>query len=257
MRIRTLKPEFWTNEELANLDEFTRLAAIALLNYSDDEGFFKANAELIRGAIFPFEKNSTRIQRALVELSNIRFLALYSGTDGRTYGQVLTFAKHQKIDRPSASKIKPLVNFDEPSSNPQRSLGLGTGNREQGKDSSSEAPVGAPSTPTIDEIQLIFPTVGSPANWPLLMPLVARWQDAFPGVDVGAECKVALEWCKANPAKQKTARGMERFLFAWLERCQNRGGRSPLNHKYENHRPSAGGNSRRPDLAGNYSNAGF
>jgi hypothetical protein len=55
MRIRTVKPEFWTNEKMAALPDFTRLVALALLNYADDHGYFWANSLMMRGALFPFE----------------------------------------------------------------------------------------------------------------------------------------------------------------------------------------------------------
>jgi len=50
---------------------------------------------------------------------------------------------------------------------------------------------------------------------------VAEWRTAFPAVDVLAELRKAGAWLNANPAKRKTARGMPRFLVAWLGRAQD------------------------------------
>nr|MBF6067360.1 primosomal protein [Klebsiella pneumoniae] len=36
-RIRTIKPEFWTDEDMAEVSEPACLLAIGLLNYADDE----------------------------------------------------------------------------------------------------------------------------------------------------------------------------------------------------------------------------
>ncbi len=41
-RIRTIKPEFWSDEKLATVSEATLLVAIGLLNLADDEGYFNA-----------------------------------------------------------------------------------------------------------------------------------------------------------------------------------------------------------------------
>ncbi|HBS0572930.1 TPA: DnaT-like ssDNA-binding domain-containing protein, partial [Klebsiella pneumoniae] len=46
-RIRTIKPEFWTDEDMAEVSEPACLLAIGLLNYADDEGYFNANPKLI------------------------------------------------------------------------------------------------------------------------------------------------------------------------------------------------------------------
>lgn len=74
---------------------------------------------------------------------------------------------------------------------------------------------------------LDFPTEGKTKSWSLTLPVVQSLSEAFPRVDVLAECRKAKAWCEHNPAKRKTARGMERFLYSWMERCQNRGGASP------------------------------
>lgn len=105
-RIRTIKPEFWLNEDLAKLPPDSRLFAIAILNYADDEGYFNANLALIRGELFPFDDDSTTIRRSIDDLSSIDYLRIRTAADGRSYGFVVNFLKHQKIDRPKPSKIK-------------------------------------------------------------------------------------------------------------------------------------------------------
>lgn len=107
-RIRTIKPEFWRNEELSALPEAAHMLAAALLNYADDEGYFNANERLIQADCFPLRDLSITIHGALNELSNIGYLRLGEGSDGRRYGQILAFRKHQVISRPSPSKISIL-----------------------------------------------------------------------------------------------------------------------------------------------------
>jgi hypothetical protein len=149
MRIRTLKPEFWRNPDLARLPEFTRLLAIALLNYADDEGFFCADPALIRGELFPFLESSGTIQRGLTELANIHYVDLYHGTNGRIYGKVVTFGMHQSIDRKTPSKLKGCIKLGEGSLSPQGLLAegslleQGTGNREHDRGGDAEPPAKA------------------------------------------------------------------------------------------------------------------
>ena len=143
MRIRTIKPEFWQDEEMSELNPETALLAIGLLNYSDDFGWFKFHPKLIQTSIFPLRETSLNIHVMLTELSNMKYIEIFHGTDGKKYGQVSNFSKHQKVNRPSQSKILPLVDgtrAHESSVNthgsitegslPERNREQGTGNRE-------------------------------------------------------------------------------------------------------------------------------
>ncbi len=108
MRIRTIKPEFWENEDLAGVSEAACLLAIGLLNMADDEGYFKAHERLIMSAVFPIREPSVSAHAMLSELSGIDYIRLFTGTDGKTYGHVRTFLTHQRVNRPTPSKIAPL-----------------------------------------------------------------------------------------------------------------------------------------------------
>lgn len=132
MRIRTIKPEFWTNEPLSRLPYSTRLLAIALLNYADDEGYFLANPKLVAAACFPFEEDSTIIRRALDELSIAGYLRFAENEEKVLIGHIVKFSVHQRVDRANKSKLKENLNFDDNSTKPRRFLDDGTGNREQG-----------------------------------------------------------------------------------------------------------------------------
>ena len=122
MRIRTLKPEFWMHEGLAKCSEFSRLLAIALLNWADDEGYFMANPILIRGQVFPFEDNSEKVQRSLKDLSRVGWIRLGKDNQQRAVGVVINFPKHQRVDKPKPSTIKPLAIFQDESKNDPRTI---------------------------------------------------------------------------------------------------------------------------------------
>lgn len=76
-----------------------------------------------------------------------------------------------------------------------------------------------------EPVLLAFPTVGTDGpEWRLRRVQVQEWQQAFPGLDVLAECRKALAWINANTGRRKTVRGMPKFLVAWLTRATDRGG---------------------------------
>ena len=129
MRIRSVKPEFWQSETMAQTPYFARLMAIALLNYADDEGYFWAVPAVIRGALFPFEEDSKNVLGSFKDLSCVGFLAFGSDEHGKRIGRVVNFLEHQRIDKPQASKIAGLeINweqFQEHSTNAPRALPVG------------------------------------------------------------------------------------------------------------------------------------
>ena len=53
MRIRSIKPEFWTSEDISRLGYFDRLLFIALWSYVDDNGVGVDRVPLIIGDLFP------------------------------------------------------------------------------------------------------------------------------------------------------------------------------------------------------------
>jgi hypothetical protein len=99
------------HEGLCKCSEFSRLLAIALLNWSDDEGYFMANPILIRGQVFPFEEDSKKVPRALQELSSVGWITLGKDDQGRDVGFVKNFTKHQRVDTAKPSSIKGNFRF--------------------------------------------------------------------------------------------------------------------------------------------------
>lgn len=107
-RIRTIKPEFWTHEELSSVSETAALLAIALLNYSDDHGYFKANPALVKANCFPLRDTSKTVPGALAELSRIGYLEFGRDKEDRLLGRVVRFDDHQRVDKAKDSLIGPV-----------------------------------------------------------------------------------------------------------------------------------------------------
>ena len=116
------------------------------------------------------------------------------------------------------------ITADSPSSNRQvhRREGKGIEGKEDLAAQGSSEPQAAsePPHPPI----MVFPTVGPVKEWPLTLRDVSCLRDGFPHTDVVSECRKALVWVKCSPRRAKTARGMMKFLFGWMERAQNNRG---------------------------------
>ena len=110
MRIRTIKPEFWSNEELSSISAEAALLAIGLLNYADDEGYFNANPKLVSSSIFPIRETSGTTTVLLRELSDIGYIKLYTAGENKMIGHIVNFKRHQVINKPKASNYKAFIN---------------------------------------------------------------------------------------------------------------------------------------------------
>jgi len=140
-RIRTIKPEFWLDEDLSELPPETHMLAAALLNQADDEGYFNAHPSLVKATCSPLRDDSVSVHESLTQLSNVGYIEVGKGEDGKRYGRIVNFKHHQRINRPSPSKIAYKTIAWSSSENAHATLTehsmsahtrKGTGNREQG-----------------------------------------------------------------------------------------------------------------------------
>jgi hypothetical protein len=115
-RIRTIKPGFFTSEDVAALSFPARLTWIGLWTYVDDAGRGKANPRLIKAAIWPLDDDVDleQVVEILADLEREGRVLLYE-VDGVDYLEVIAWRVHQRIDRPTASTIPPPPGFEPPS----------------------------------------------------------------------------------------------------------------------------------------------
>jgi hypothetical protein len=102
VRIRTIKPEFWQDETVGQLPFLTRLVFVALWNESDDEGRLRGNPIYLKSVLFPYDNFDMR--EHIDSLKSHGMISEYS-VRAQTYLHVVNFRKHQRINRPSASKF--------------------------------------------------------------------------------------------------------------------------------------------------------
>ena len=115
MRIRSIKPEFWTSEDIAALDWPTRLLFIGLWSYVDDNGVGRDNAKLIKADLFPLEDDPREtlatVSRGLQALCDGGQITRYTHA-GRAYLYINAWEDHQRIDRPNKPRY-PLPSDSE------------------------------------------------------------------------------------------------------------------------------------------------
>ncbi len=104
-RIRTIKPEFPQSESMGRVSRDARLLFIQLWTLCDDEGRSRGDARLIKGLLYPYDEvKFSEIDGWLDELEREGCLVRYEA-DGSRYLSIRNWRIHQKIDKPTASKL--------------------------------------------------------------------------------------------------------------------------------------------------------
>ena len=115
-RIRTVKPQFFINEDLYDIEEETglpvRLAFIGLWTQADREGRFKWKVRELKAAILPHD--NVDLSRVLDALATRGFVLKYTVNE-RHFGMIPGFAEHQFINNkePASNLPEPIENVEE------------------------------------------------------------------------------------------------------------------------------------------------
>lgn len=117
-RARMIKPSFFTNEELPDLDAHTRLLFIGLWTIADREGRLEDRPRKIKAEIFPHE--NVDVDPMLSNLGAKGFIQRYT-VDEKRFIQVVNFGVHQ---RPHHNESE--SNIPEPPKDFPRSKALST-----------------------------------------------------------------------------------------------------------------------------------
>jgi hypothetical protein len=108
-RIRTIKPEFATDEKLAKVSRDARLTFVLCLTQADDDGLIPGNHRQLLAALYPLDDSVTYAKLAawveeLVEMGRVRWRETL---DGSPILEIVSWAKHQKVDHKGKSLILP------------------------------------------------------------------------------------------------------------------------------------------------------
>lgn len=112
-RIRTIKPEFFTSLAVASLPLEARLTFIGLWTHADDAGRCVDDPRLIKAAVWPLDDRvSADVEGDLKILTEASLIGRYKVRE-RSYIWVCNWGEHQRINRPTESKLPPPEDADE------------------------------------------------------------------------------------------------------------------------------------------------
>lgn len=123
-RIRTIKPEFPQSESMGRVSREARLLFIMLWTIVDDDGRSRAASRMLASVLYPYDDDAKKhLGSWMAELVKENCVRLYE-IDGAQYLQIEKWREHQKIDKPSKSRLpdppsRDFANVREPSATPR------------------------------------------------------------------------------------------------------------------------------------------
>lgn len=108
-RSRNIKPGFFTNEELVEIDPLGRLLFIGLWTIADREGRLEDRPKKIKMSLLPCD--NCDVDSLLQELADHEFLLRYE-VNGKKYIQIINFVKHQNPHVKETESTIPAPEFN-------------------------------------------------------------------------------------------------------------------------------------------------
>lgn len=143
-RIRTIKPEFPQSETMGKISRDARLLFIELWTIADDHGRARANPRMLASLLFPYDNDAGElIDDWLDELEDAECIRRYV-VDGSTYLEISNWSKHQKVEKPSASKYpsfddgSPIIRRNLPDPSVKIAQDQGPRTKDQGREGIKE-----------------------------------------------------------------------------------------------------------------------
>ena len=112
-RARNIKPSFFTNDELSELEPLARILFIGMWTIADFKGCFEYKPKRLKVQILPYD--DCNIEQLVSALDKSGFISIYS-VQGQRYIKVINFSKHQnphKNEREGGSAIPDISLSDE------------------------------------------------------------------------------------------------------------------------------------------------
>ncbi len=153
-RIRTIKPEFFKNEQLADLPMSARLLFIGLWTLADKEGRLEDRPKRIKVELFPYD--NLDCDKELSRLQSAGFIERYEVGELKVI-QIINFTTHQRItgkESESDSKFPAITEGEKQSGNIGETLGEHPGEQE-GKGKEGKGKEGKGNAPPV--VEIIYP----------------------------------------------------------------------------------------------------
>lgn len=163
-RIRTIKPDFWTSEQVMECSPNARLLFIGLWNFCDDAGRHPMSPKQIKAQVFPGDSFTPENVRGMLDELSSNGLIRYYTVEDKDYF-VVTGWSHQRIDKAQPAKY-PAPIGEHPESIPRTLATEGKGEEwnRKGKEGKGKDDAAQQSAPVIEKEDRIEAEIRSAAG---------------------------------------------------------------------------------------------
>ncbi|ANW19632.1 hypothetical protein I3J09_16320 [Streptomyces clavuligerus] len=118
-RIRTIKPEAFRSESLAAVSLTAERTFLGLLTEADDHGRFRDQPAVLAGALWSYRPGhgALGVEDDLTQLAEHHLICRYTvheDGENRRYAHIVSFRRHQRINRPSGVRTPPCPHHETP-----------------------------------------------------------------------------------------------------------------------------------------------
>ncbi|WP_397570395.1 hypothetical protein [Schlesneria sp. T3-172] len=225
-RIRTIKPEFFTSEQIVECSTSARLLFVGLWCFCDDGGVHPASVKRLKMEVFPGDTvTDDEIQGMVRELISNGLLEEFEAGNER-YWHVSGWDRHQKVDRPTIKYPRP----DAPNSTSVRrglveqSTTPRDGMESNGMDNTYRGPQAVCSSP--GEINQQTEPAPSPKATRFQKPTVAEIQDYCRQIGSEVDAQSFVDFYESNGWKvgKNPMRDWKAAFRNWSSRDRQRDG---------------------------------
>ena len=232
MRARNIKPGFFKNDALAELDFAGRLLFIGLWGIADRAGRLEDRPKKIKAEVFPYDE--VNVDAFLGELARLGFILRYEA-EGERYIQIVHFDKHQNPHPREAPSNIPAAGPCPSLATPGSCLGsaLDLPSRAESPSLTTDSPSQGLLTTTTEAVTLVEP-ITTPDNNPLqekdeFVVVVDLLAKNICLVSNQVETDLIRDWLKVVPpgwvagairqaalGKARSIRYVDKILRSWL-----------------------------------------
>jgi hypothetical protein len=141
-RIRTIKPEFFSSDDIVSMSPLARLFYVSLWCESDREGRMEWKPSTFKLRYLPGDSCDVHV---LAQELVVKGLIILYTVDGKQYAEIPTFTEHQVINNRESQSLIPSRHSDASGTRQARVKAEGKEGKE-GKDSNNASSPPAPAT---------------------------------------------------------------------------------------------------------------
>jgi len=241
-RIRTIKPEFPQSESMGRVSRDARLLFVNIWTLCDDAGRARGNSRMLASLLYPYDDDAKDLIEGWLGELELEGCVFRYQFEGSHYIQVANWLSHQKIDKPSKSKIpapnEASIILAKPRECSSEDLDQGPGPKDQegrGESAANAPPTPSPTvSPKLETSTVVALRQATDVDDALEIPTTLERRR---GSRLPADWEPSLEmldWAQAERPDLDLGQTLEKFRDYWISQPGQKGVKTDWTATYRN-----------------------